>query len=154
MYGVLEHEVYEVGVGLHKLVQLLQVLQLTSLLLVEDVKVVLRRVQLHVFKLVRQISLLLRDFFVAFLQLLLFLLKGADLLVNLLLHHLVEILLLNLELFHDAAEGLLKTVNLVIELLAHFELQLGVELLACGRLILIHFDLGDHFLHHSLHIKD
>ena len=40
MDGVFEHEVDEVGVGLHKVVQVLQILQLTALLLVKDVKVV------------------------------------------------------------------------------------------------------------------
>jgi len=40
MDGVFEHEVDEVGVGLHKVVQVLQILQITTLLLVKDVKVV------------------------------------------------------------------------------------------------------------------
>ena len=37
---ILEHEVDEVGVGLDELIQLLQVLDLSTLLLVEDVEVV------------------------------------------------------------------------------------------------------------------
>lgn len=44
MNGVFEHEVYEVGVWLDEVVQILQILQLASLLLVKDVKVVLRGV--------------------------------------------------------------------------------------------------------------
>ena len=44
MDGVLEHEVYEVRVGLDEVVQILQILQLASLFLVKDVKVVLRGV--------------------------------------------------------------------------------------------------------------
>lgn len=44
MDGVLEHEVYEVGVGLDEVVQILQILQLAALLFVKDVKVVLRGV--------------------------------------------------------------------------------------------------------------
>ena len=59
MDGVLEHEVYEVGVGLDEVVQILQILQLASLLFVKDVKVVLRGVKLHVFDLLGQIGLLL-----------------------------------------------------------------------------------------------
>ncbi len=59
MDGVLEHEVYEVRVGLNEVVQILQILQLASLLLVKDVKVVLRGVKFHVFDLLGQIGLLL-----------------------------------------------------------------------------------------------
>ena len=59
MDGVLEHEVYEVGVRLDEVVQILQILQLASLLFVKDVKVVLRGVKLHVFDLLGQIGLLL-----------------------------------------------------------------------------------------------
>jgi len=44
MDGVLEHEVYEVGVRLDEVVQILQILQLAALLFVKDVKVVLRGV--------------------------------------------------------------------------------------------------------------
>ena len=40
MDGVFEHEVDEVGIGLDKVVQVLQILQLATLLLVKDVKVV------------------------------------------------------------------------------------------------------------------
>ena len=36
---VLEHIVDEVGIGLHKVVQVLQILQLLALLLVKDVEV-------------------------------------------------------------------------------------------------------------------
>mmetsp|Transcript_35519 Transcript_35519/g.43516 ORF Transcript_35519/g.43516 Transcript_35519/m.43516 type:complete len:256 (-) Transcript_35519:145-912(-) len=151
MNGVLEHKVDEVGVGLDELVQLLQVAQLASLLLVENVEVVLRRVQLHILHLRCQISFLLRDLFVALFELLFLFLQRADLFIDLLFHHLVEVLLLNLQLLHDAAEGLLEAVDLVVELLAHFEFQLGVELFAGGRLRLQHLHLVDHFLHHPLH---
>ena len=151
---VFKHEVDEVWVGLDELIELLQVFELTTLLLVKNVEIVLRGVQLHVFELVGQIGLLLRDLLVALLQLLFLFLERADLLVDLLLHHLVKILLLNLQLFHDAAEGLLQPVNLIIELLAHFQLQLRVELLACWRLVLVHLHLGYHFLHHSFHVQN
>ena len=151
MDGILEHEVDEVGVGLDELVELLQVSQLAALLLVEDVEVVLARVQFHVLDLAGQIGLLLSNLFIALFQLLLLFLEGADFLVNLFLHHLIEVLLLDLQLLHDAPKRLLKPVNLVIELLAHLELQLGVELLGGGRLLLEHLHLVDHLLHHPLH---
>ena len=96
MNGVLEHEVDEVGRRLNELIQLLQVLQLSPLLLVENVEIILGGVQLHVLDLGGQVGLLLGDLLVALLELLFLVLERADLLVNLLLHHLVQILLLDL----------------------------------------------------------
>ena len=84
---VLEHEVDKVGVWLHKLVQLLQILQLSSLLLVKDVEVVFACVKLHILKLGRNVGLLLGNLLVTLLQLLLLFLEGANLFVDLLLHH-------------------------------------------------------------------
>ena len=96
MNGVLEHEVDEVGRRFDELIQLLQVLQLSPLLLVENVEIILGGVQLHVLDLGGQVGLLLGDLLVAFLELLFLVLERADLLVDLLLHHLVQILLLDL----------------------------------------------------------
>ena len=96
MNSVLEHEVDEVGRRLNELIQLLQVLQLSPLLLVENVEIILGGVQLHVLDLGGQVGLLLGDLLVALLELLFLVLERADLLVNLLLHHLVQILLLDL----------------------------------------------------------
>ena len=96
MNGVLEHEVDEVGRRLDELIQLLQVLQLSPLLLVENVEIILGGVQLHVLDLGGQVGLLLGDLLVALLELLFLVLERADLLINLLLHHLVQILLLDL----------------------------------------------------------
>ena len=96
MNGVLEHKVDEVRRRLDELVQLLQVLKFAPLLLVENVEIILGGVQLHVFDLGGQVGLLLGDLLVALLELLFLVLERADLLVNLLLHHLVQILLLDL----------------------------------------------------------
>lgn len=71
MNRILEHEVNEIGRWLHELVQLLQVLQLSALLLVENVEVVLRSIKLHVLDLGGQVSLLFGDLLVALLELLL-----------------------------------------------------------------------------------
>jgi len=104
MNRILEHEVDKVGRWLHELIQLLEVFQFAALLLIEDVEVVLRGVQLHVLNLRGQISLLLGDLLVTLLQLLFLVLQRANLLVNLLLHHLVQILLLDLQLLHYSTE--------------------------------------------------
>jgi hypothetical protein len=96
MDRVLEHEVDKVWRWLDELVQLLQILELTALFLIEDIEVVFRGVQFHVLHLGGQVSLLLCDLLVTLLQLLFLVLKRADLFVNLLLHHLIQILLLDL----------------------------------------------------------
>ena len=75
MNSVLEHEVDEIRGWLDKLVQLLQVLELSTFFLVEDIKVVLRSIELHVFELGRQVNFLFSDLLIALLQLLLLFLK-------------------------------------------------------------------------------
>ena len=96
MNRVFEHEVDEVGCRLDKLIQLLQGLELSPLLLVEYVEVVLRGVELHILDLCSQVSLLLGNLLIPLLQLLLLILQRSDLLIDLLLHHLIQILLLYL----------------------------------------------------------
>ena len=107
MDGILEHVVQEVRVRLYEVVQGLQLLNLTALLVEEKVKINFETVEFLVFHLLLEVGLLLLDFAVPLLQFLLFFLQRADLFIDLLLHHLVEILLLNVKLFHDAAEGFL-----------------------------------------------
>ena len=118
MDRVFEHEVDEVGRRLDEFVQLLQVFQLAPLSLIKDVEIVLRGIQLHVFALCCQICLLISDLLIPFLQLLFLLLERANLFIDLLFHHLIEILLLNFELFHNSSERLLEAVDFVVELLA------------------------------------
>ena len=96
MNSVLEHEVNEVRRRLDELVQLLQVLQLSTLLLVENIEIILGGVKLHVLDLGGQVGLLLGDLLVALLKFLFLVLERADFFVNLLLHHLVQVLLLDL----------------------------------------------------------
>ena len=67
MNRILEHEVHKIWCRLHEFVQLLQILQLSSFLFVENVKVVLRSIELHIFDLGGQICLLLSYFLVALL---------------------------------------------------------------------------------------
>ena len=107
MDRILKHEVDEVRRWLHEFIQLLQILQFSALLLIKYIEVVFRGVQFHVFDLSGQISLLFGDLLVALFQLFLLVLERTDLLINLLLHHLVQILLLDLQLLHNASERLL-----------------------------------------------
>ena len=96
MDGVLKHKVHEVGIGLNEFVQALQILKFFALLLVENVKVVLIRIEFHVFDGRLEVIFLVDDLPVTLLEFFLFLLETPDLFVNLLLHHLVEVLLLDL----------------------------------------------------------
>ena len=154
MDRILKHEVDEIRVWLHKLIQHLKVLQIAPLFLIEDIEIVFIRIELHVLVLLNEVGFSLRDLLITLLQLFLLFLQGSDLFINLFLHHLIKILLLNFQLFHYAAERFLKSVDFIIEFLPHFELKLGVEFFACRSLTFINFDLVDHFLHHTLHIDD
>ena len=51
MDSVLKHVVDEIGIWLHKIIQMLKILKLLALLLVKDVEVDVTRIQFHVFKL-------------------------------------------------------------------------------------------------------
>ena len=84
---VFEHEVHEVRVGLDEFVQALQILKFFALLLVENVKVVLIRIEFHVFDGRLEVIFLVDDLPVTLLEFFLFLLETPDLFVNLLLHH-------------------------------------------------------------------
>ena len=75
MDRVFEHEVDEVWVGLYKLVEHLQILKISPLLLIEDVEIVFVRIEFHVLILIHQVGLGLSDLFVTFLKFLFFLLK-------------------------------------------------------------------------------
>ena len=70
MYRVLKHEVNEIWCRLDKLIELLQVLQLSALLFVENVEIILRCVKFHVLDLGGEVGLLLGDFLVALFELL------------------------------------------------------------------------------------
>ena len=96
MNRVFEHEVDEVGGRLDEVIELLQVFKLSAFLLIEYIEVILRGVELHILDLCSQVSLLLSNLLIPLLQLLLLVLKRSDLFVNLLLHHLIQILLLYL----------------------------------------------------------
>ena len=154
MDTVLEHEVAEVLVGLHKVIEHLQIFEISPLAVVEDVEVVLVRVEFHVLALVQKLCLLICNCLVSLLQLLFLLLQTPDLLVNLFLHHGVEVLLLDLQLFHDSSEGLLEPIDFIVELLSHLKFQFTVKLLASWCLLLIGLHLCYHFLDHPLHINN
>jgi len=106
VYSVLEHVVNEVGIGFDEVIQHLQLLNLLAFVVVEQIEVDLIAVQLHVLHRVDQILFLFKNLLIPLFELFLFLLKLSDLFIDLLLHHLVQVLLLDIELLHNSAEGL------------------------------------------------
>jgi len=101
---VLEHVVHEVGAGLDEVVQGGEYFEVLPLLFMENVEAVLVLVQLHLVDSLLELVALLLYHFLSFLDLLLFLLELLDLLVNLLLHHLEQVLVLDLQLIHYSSK--------------------------------------------------
>ena len=107
MDRIFEHVIEEVGIRFHIVIQTLQVLYLSALLLIKEIKIDLKRVKFLIFKLISQIPFLFDNLSIPLLQLLLLIMQRADLFVNLFLHHLIEVLLLDVKLLHNASKGLL-----------------------------------------------
>ena len=154
MDGVFEHVVYEIRTWSDKVIEGLQDLQVLSLLFMEYVEPVLILVKLHLVDSLLELVSLLFDHFLPFLDLFLLVLKLLDLLVDLLLHHLEEILMLNLKLVHYSSERFFELVNFFIELLSHFHLQLVVQVFVDSDALVVFVDLNDHLLNHLLHLFD
>ena len=122
MDGVFEHVVYKIRTWSNEVIEGLQDLQILSLLFVENIEPVLILVKLHfIYSLFKLVPLFFNHLF-SFLYLFLLVLELFDLLVDLFLHHLEQILMLNLELVHYPSERLLEFVNFFIKLLSHFHL--------------------------------
>jgi len=104
----------------------LKIDDVAALLFVEQVEVDFETKKFLVFKLLVQVNLLVCDFSISLLQLFLFFLQRSDFFINLLFHHLVQILLLDVQLLHDPSERFLESVYLFVELFPYFQLQLAV----------------------------
>ena len=154
MNCILEHVVDEVWIWLDEIIQGAQNLQVLSLFLMEQIETNFVLVELHfVYGRFQLVSLVLDHLF-PLLDLLFLFLELFDLLVNLLLHHLKQVLMLNFELVHDPPETLLKLVDLLVELLPDFHFELVVKFFVDrdGAVVLINFN--DHFLDHLFHFFD
>lgn len=104
MNGILEHVVNKVGVWLHEIVQNLQHLKILLLPLEECAESHIITVELNSRNRLQQLLSVCDYGFISFLDFLLLFLQTLELLVNLLLHHCVQVLLLNFELLDYAAE--------------------------------------------------
>ena len=154
MNGIFEHIIDEVRVGLYEIVKSREDLEVLSLLFVEQVKSDLILVELHLVDGLLQLSPLivnhlfsLFDFFLLFLELLYFF-------VYLLLHHLEEILVLDLKLVHDSPEALFELIHLFVELLSYLHLELVVQLFVDGDTLVVLFYLQNHLFDHFFHFLD
>lgn len=155
MNSVFKHVVQKVRIRLNKLIQSLKLLNLSTLLIIEEVEINLIRVKLLILHLNLKVLLLLTNLTIPLFQLLFLLLQTPYLFINLLLHHLVKILLLNIKLLHDATERLFKSIDFFIKLFADFKLKLIIVLFFTGwgfRLNL--FNFKQKFLNHSFHTHD
>lgn len=74
-----------------------------------------------------------------------------DFLIDLFLHHLKQILVLDLQLVHDPSEALLELIDLFVELLSDLHLQLVIEFLVNRDGLVMLLDLNDHLLDHFFH---
>lgn len=154
MDRIFEHVVNKIGTGSNEIIESLQDLQVLSLLFVEDVEPVLVLIELHLVHRLLQLVSLLLDHFFSFFDLFLFVLQLLDLFVYLLLHHLEQVLVLDLKLVHDSAERLLQLVHLFVELLPDLHLQLVVKIFIDCNALVMFVDLDDHFFDHLFHLLD
>ena len=128
MNGIFEHVVHEVWVWFDEVIKSRQDLQVFPLLLVEQVEPHFVLVKLHLGDRSFQLIPLVFNHLLSFLNFLFLLLQLFDFLINLFLHHLEKILMLDLELVHNPPEALLQLVDFFVELLANFHLKFVVQL--------------------------
>lgn len=72
MDRIFEHVIEKVGIRFHIVIQTLQVLYLSALLLIKEIKIDLKRIKFLIFKLISQIPFLFDNLAIPLLQLLFF----------------------------------------------------------------------------------
>ena len=111
-------------------------------------------VELHFVDRRFELASLLIDHFFPLLDLLLFLLQLLDLFIDLLLHHLKQVLVLDLKLVHDTAEGLLQLVHLFVKLLTYFHFEFVVKFFVDRKGLFALVDFDHHFFDQLFHLVD
>lgn len=96
MDGVFEHVIDEIGVGLHKISEDTKHLKIFFLLVIKGIESHIVCVDVHFGQSVVQLLSIHNDLVISFLYFFLFLLKTFQLFIDLVFHHLKQILLLNL----------------------------------------------------------
>ena len=148
---ILEHVVDEVRVWLNEVIQGREDFKILSLLLVEKIEAHLILVELHLVDSLLKFVALVVNHLLPLLDLLFLFLKLFNLLVNLLLHHLEQILVLDLQLVHNSTEALLKLIDLFVELLSNLHLKFVVQFLVHGDRLVMFLNLYDHLFNHLFH---
>ena len=95
----------------------------------EKVKPDLILVEFHLVNSRLELISLFLNHFLTLLYFLLLLLELLDFFVNLLFHHLKQVLMLDLKLIHNSTEALFQLVDFFIELLSYLHFKLVVEFL-------------------------
>jgi hypothetical protein len=117
MYSVLEHIVHKILIGPHKVIEHREHLQVLPLALVEGAEGHVVGVDLHLGQVRGELLPVLDDLLVPLLHLLLLFLQRLQLALDLVLHHLVEVLLLDFQLLDDPPEGLFEPFHFLSKLL-------------------------------------
>jgi hypothetical protein len=154
MDRILEHVINKIRVGFDEIVQSCKDLQVFSFLLMEQVEPHLILIELHLHNGRLEFVFLFFNHLFSFLDLFLLFLQLLNLLINLFLHHLEQVLMLNLQLVHDSSETLFKFVNFFVELLSDFHFELVVELLRYNNRLILFLNFRNHLLDHSFHFVD
>lgn len=124
--GVLEHVIDKIGIWFYEVVQYLEHLQIFLFSLKECAESHIVCVEVHCGNGRGKLLSVCDDGFISFFYLFLFLLQAFEFFVNLLLHHSIEVLLLDLKLLDDASKGFLQALHLFIELLPYLLLKLTI----------------------------
>jgi len=104
MNSIFEHVVNKIWVWLDEVIECTQNLEILSLFLMEQIKSNLILIKLHFGNSLLEFTSLIFNHLLSFLDFLLLFLKLFNFLINLFLHHLKQVLMLNFELVHDSSE--------------------------------------------------
>ena len=154
MNGVLKHVIYEIGIWFHEVVEDLKHLEILLLPLIKSAKSHIIGIEFDRRNGLQEFLPIRDDGLVPLFHFFFLLLQTFQLLVDLFLHHGVEVLLLNLELLNDSSKGFLKSFNFFIKLFPDFLFKFPVQILAHRVVPINGIHLFQHLFHHSSHFKD
>lgn len=137
MDRVFEHVIHEVWIRFDEVIEYTEYFKISLLFLIVSVECHIVCIVIHACQCRSKVLSVGDNGLIPFLHLLFLLLKAFEFLVNLFLHHSVEILLLNLQLLYNSSEGFFKSLNLFVKLLLHLLLKFAIQLLT-NIVVLVH----------------
>ena len=129
MDSIFKHVINKVWVWFDKVIKCRKNLQIFSFLLMKKVEPYFILIKFHLVDSLSKLTSLVLNHLFSFLDFLFLLLELFDLFVDLFLHHLEEILVLDFKLVHDSSETFFKLINFFIKLLSDFHFKFIVEFL-------------------------